>query len=156
METYFADNPEASIFNCPLNESALRSDAAINNGDDPGKSYRASVGLFGGVSGGGTYPGQTIDAVPNGSNTYMLIEHWSGISAGDAAGSNRYAWASSNDFKGNPFWGGLNFPSHENTGDSGYLFVDGHVSTESQDPAADATQAERDKKCYVESWDPIP
>jgi len=135
------------IYNCPFNTAALTPDAT--NGEDAAKSYRASAPLFGGNSGGGNFANQKIDSLTTPSNTYLLIEHW-------ASGTTAYAWRSSNDFKGNPLWGGLNFPAHPNTGDGSYLYADGHSETALEDPAASQTLAVRDEQYYVERWDPLP
>ncbi|MEM1211584.1 MAG: DUF1559 domain-containing protein [Planctomycetota bacterium] len=155
-EVYFASNA-GQIYNCPFNDWALNPDLTTN-GAEASKSYRASAPLFGGASGGGTFITRSISEVPNPSRSYALIEHWSGGNVDTTPNPAAYVWRSSNDFKGNPDWGGLNFPSHPGTEDSSYLYVDGHVESAPVDEASLFPLGDviREENYYIEQWDPIP
>jgi len=71
-------------------------------------------------------------------------------------GVSAYAWRSTADFKGNPLWGGLDFAAHPGTGDSSYLYADGHSKTAPEDPAANQSLDVRDEQHYAERWNPLP
>lgn len=151
----FFTSKSGLVFNCPFNDWAIEQDTAHLS--QAGKSYRASVGFFGGASGGGDYTGELFSNVLNPSKSYMLIEHWAGQNV-DLTDSNfTYAWRETNDFKGNPFWGGLNFPSHTGVDDSSYLYIDGHVEASPIDEASTFADGDkvREENYYVEMWDPI-
>ncbi|MEM6551391.1 MAG: DUF1559 domain-containing protein [Planctomycetota bacterium] len=155
-ERYFSSNA-GQIYHCPFNDWALRPDDS--HGAESSKSYRANAALFGGVAAGGTstFIQRSISEVMNPSKSYALIEHWSGLNVNPADSAFSYVWRESDDFKGNPDWGGLNFPAHEGVEDSSYLYVDGHVESAPVDEASLFPLGDviREENYYIEMWDPI-
>ncbi|MEM1026927.1 MAG: type II secretion system protein [Planctomycetota bacterium] len=152
----FFTSGEGLIYNCPFNEVALSRDTF--NGESAAKSYRANPRLFGGVSGGGVFSNRRFSEITDASKSYLLIEYWSGLGIDNDTVSFSYPWRASNDFKGNPFWGGIiegkNFHPSD---DSSYLYADGHVTLARIDEAADIPSGDyqRLEFYYVEKYSPV-